>query len=255
MRSRYLIVLAACILVLSGLACCPPTMPNLPIELGSGGEAESEGPSDPSTSGQAAEVRILSGSYYYSVTDSLWFVGELKNRGDTDLSSVKVTIALKKANGDLLDVATGYADLEVVYPGEVAPFVVLFSEGPRGWEDYEVSVETEPAQSWNYSFSYRQLEPFDHSGQEIDLGGYRIIGQVRNTGSQEAEYVKVVATLYNARGEVVGVRNTYAEADHIDPGESSTFEIETYSLAGPVERYSLVAEGAALETKWGTDDA
>jgi hypothetical protein len=192
-------------------------------------------------------VRILSGSYYYSITDSLWFVGELENTGDADLSNVRVTIALQEAGGDLLAVETGYVDLEVVRPGEVAPFQVLFSEGPRDWDDYEVTLEADPAESWNYAFSYRELEAGDHSGQGIEPGGYRIVGRVQNTGSEGAEYVKIIATLYNARGEVVGVGSTYSQADRIPPGGRSPFEIELYSMAGPVDRYTLVVEGAVVD--------
>ncbi|MGC9346548.1 MAG: FxLYD domain-containing protein, partial [Anaerolineae bacterium] len=48
-------------------------------------------------------------------------------------------------------------------------------------------------------------------------------GRVRNDGSSTVEYVAPVGTLYDAEGNVVGCKFTYADDLILAPGETSAF--------------------------------
>ena len=52
-------------------------------------------------------------------------------------------------------------------------------------------------------------------------------GEIKNTGSISAQYVKAIVTLYDPKGSVVGVLDTYTTPDAIPAGEYSNFQVMT----------------------------
>jgi hypothetical protein len=69
-----------------------------------------------------------------------------------------------------------------------------------------------------------------------------IDGEVANHGSTPAEFVKVIATLYDTEGKVVGEGYSYTTLDKIPPGDTSPFEISTSHIDG-YDHYVLQVEG------------
>jgi hypothetical protein len=60
--------------------------------------------------------------------------------------------------------------------------------------------------------------------------GYRdLVGQVKNIGSESAESVNILLTVYDKNGGVIGTDNTYADASTLKPGQKSTFKFFTSS--------------------------
>jgi hypothetical protein len=60
--------------------------------------------------------------------------------------------------------------------------------------------------------------------------GYRdLVGQVRNIGSESAETVNILLTVYDKNGGVIGTDSTYADASTLKPGQKSTFKFFTSS--------------------------
>lgn len=250
-RAIALVALAA--LVLAGLACgsektvLSPTMPTTTeVEATEApvSEAPTEAPEPTETPKPVMAAEVLSVGWYEDSIGSLWFVGELENTGDVDLASVEVIVSLKSGDGTLAAVDSSYAGLDVVYPGEVAPFSVLFFlETPTEWADYEINIQTEAASSFDYATSYRDLEIVDSSGKAGEFAAYQIVGQIQNTGEQDAEFVEITVTLYDAGGNVVGVDSSYTEFDIVKVEQVSPFDIQVLSVAGDVDHYTLIAEG------------
>jgi hypothetical protein len=60
--------------------------------------------------------------------------------------------------------------------------------------------------------------------------GYRdLVGQVKNIGSESAESVNIILTVYDKTGGVIGTDSTYADANTLKPGQKSTFKFFTSS--------------------------
>ena len=57
-------------------------------------------------------------------------------------------------------------------------------------------------------------------------GNYNdIIGQVKNTGSDTLEFVKIGVSIYDKNGDIVGTDSTYAESTTLEPNQKSAFDI------------------------------
>jgi hypothetical protein len=52
-----------------------------------------------------------------------------------------------------------------------------------------------------------------------------VVGEVKNTGTQAATYVEVIATFYDATGEVVATDFTYADPYDLAAGQTAPFEV------------------------------
>ena len=83
-----------------------------------------------------------------------------------------------------------------------------------------------------------------------DIGYYHIVGEVKNNSPAESmNYVKIVATLYDKTGKVVGTDFTYTNVDVLRPAEKSSFEIILNDAAQSqrVSSYKLYASGDKTE--------
>jgi hypothetical protein len=77
-----------------------------------------------------------------------------------------------------------------------------------------------------------------------DMGAYHIVGEVKNNSPTDSiNYVKIVATLYDNAGKVVGTDFTYSNIDVLRPAEKSSFEIILTDVAQSqkVNSYKLYA--------------
>ena len=68
----------------------------------------------------------------------LWALGSVKNPGDQPLAEVVVEISLFDANGVLLLREAAFTQLDVILPGQSAPFAVLFESAPETFAQYQV---------------------------------------------------------------------------------------------------------------------
>jgi hypothetical protein len=79
-----------------------------------------------------------------------------------------------------------------------------------------------------------------------DIGAYHIVGEVKNNSPIDSmNYVKIVATLYDDTGKVVGTDFTYTDVDVLRPAEKSSFEIILTDItqSQKVSSYKLSTSG------------
>jgi hypothetical protein len=119
---------------------------------------------------------------------------------------VKIVATLYDAEGNVVGTGFTYSELDVIPPGGKSPFTIAIDQ--YGKDD-----------GWLY-----------------------IRGEVVNTGQSDAEWVKVVATLYDAQGNVVGAEYSYAELDVVPAGGRSPFEILLEQWEG-FDSYLLQVQG------------
>jgi hypothetical protein len=83
-----------------------------------------------------------------------------------------------------------------------------------------------------------------------DTGAYHIVGEVKNNSPRDSmNYVKIVATLYDKTGKVVGTDFTYTDIEVLRPAEKSPFKIILIDLgqSQKVSSYKLYASGQKTE--------
>jgi hypothetical protein len=79
-----------------------------------------------------------------------------------------------------------------------------------------------------------------------DIGAYHIVGEVKNNSPADSmKYIKIVATLYDKTGKVVGTDFTYTDVDVLRPAEKSSFKIILTDLrqSEKVSSYKLSVSG------------
>jgi hypothetical protein len=161
-------------------------------------------------------------TYYIDSTDSLWILGEVWNNTSNYLRFVKITANLFDSSGKLIGTDFGYTYLDNLPPGDKTCFTVLFLDNPPGWTYYEF----ENPSYWTDGDPLPNLAVYNVSASHDPYyDWYDIIGQVRNDQGVRVEYVSPIGTLYDSANKVVGCDFTYVSSTHLDPGQTSAFDI------------------------------
>ncbi|MCC6904948.1 MAG: hypothetical protein IT326_03835 [Anaerolineae bacterium] len=172
------------------------------------------------------------------------FVMLIANNGSVDLGSITVTLELYKPDGSPLLTQSISPNLGMLRVGEVSPAVILFSSGESaGWETYDVRVEASALMPGPDNNRYHDFTPLQAQGTALPGNVFSITGQVENTGSSNAESVRVIAILFGTQNELVGMATGFTDKQSIPAGNSSSFTILSVGGSATVARYVLLFEG------------
>lgn len=187
---------------------------------------------------------LTNDSHYVDSVAYLHVVGEVQNNTNRNLRFVKVSAAFYDSNGGLVDTEFTYTSLEILPKHDKTCFHLLLPE-PANWSYYEfANVEYR-----DDAESPPDLAISNHSGSyNSTFGWYKIIGKVTNNEADRLEYVSPVGTVYNNTGTVLGCAFTYVTGTHLDPGQTSTFEMNFVGrdFKG-VKIYRLQADGNPVD--------
>lgn len=175
----------------------------------------------PAVEAQTGGVDIVSTSTHRSITGSLHLVGEVANNSQSTVEYVKLIVSYYSAGGALVATDYAYTEMDEMEPGETSPFDILTIDPPAGIERHELLVEYRVTRQP----PLRGFETNVGSVRTSSTGSLRITGEVRNNTGVAAEYVKVIAALYDADGTVIAVDFTYTERREIEAGGRSPFEV------------------------------
>ena len=78
-----------------------------------------------------------------------------------------------------------------------------------------------------------------------NIGSMHIVGEVLNQALVTAEFVKIIATIYNANGQVIGTDFTYADPSDLAPGQRAPFDIIVSE--GSVPMYQMSSYGLTVD--------
>ncbi|MCB0154875.1 MAG: DUF3426 domain-containing protein [Anaerolineae bacterium] len=176
----------------------------------------------------------------------LWGLGEVSNPGDVPIAEVVIEAALLDEGGLVLAREAAYTQLDVIQPGQAVPFAILFESPPSSFAQYQlIPVTGVPlAQETRYYFD---LDVFDLSGAQLDVARYRLAGQLRNNGVEDAEAIRLVASLYDADDRILAQRQAELAVSRLKAGAITPFELDFTITQGVVERYEVVVQGLKVE--------
>lgn len=173
--------------------------------------------------------------------------GLVRNNQDVSVEAIRLTGYLFDARGNRLSEESAILTQDVLHPGEVAPFRLRFEGGqPSTAVRYELNAAARAA-----DFSLRDfygVENFTIPEPEVNLnegGGVVIRGVLSNSGSRLVRNVKVIVSLTNEQGQVIGTETQFINKDQLLPGEVDNYEIVVYDLGGAPYRYEMTVMGTA----------
>ena len=176
-------------------------------------------------------------SSYTSTFGARSIVGEVQNNSASAVHFVSVVADIYNANGQLIDTQSTYAERDILPAGGKSCYRVIFFAEPVGWNSYQLSA--------NYSVATEQPRALTITSVAVGSNPtyYELIGQVRNDSQQDQKFVKIVGTLYSSDGMVIRCDLTYANAETMAPGASSSWKLSFFGV-NPVSvgSYVVVAD-------------
>ena len=219
-------------LVVASLACGSNPILSPPVTSSSDG-ASTEGPAIPTSPPDTAAptrpnatatpslpaLEILSHTSY---TDAGWYhiVGEIRNNSNQPMTFVKIVATPYDDSGAVVGSDFTYTELDVIPPGGKSPFETGTDQW-QGTTNYKLQAQGDPGPPPRRDILIKSHQSY------VDGNWLHVRGEVENTGTTNAEFVKIVITLYDAAGTVIGADFTYTELDTLPPGGTSPFETGT----------------------------
>lgn len=179
-----------------------------------------------------------------SLTGDLNFVGILQNTGDIDAEFIRPVVTLRDSAGVL--VASESADIsfcsDILGVGQISPFWIRISP-PGSWSTYDVNVQANEPLFFEASY-YEAFDIISVQGRPSEFGGYRVVGEVRNSGEFDAQLSQVVVLLYDANEALIAAQCEIADIMEIPAGGTSPFDVELFLLPSNAEyRFEVFARG------------
>ena len=146
------------------------------------------------------------------------------------MSGVEIVLTLLDVGGKTVASAEDFNyDSALVQPGALMPFRILVSNPPASWAN--VRWQIVPTVYDPTTFLGRNLyggitvEDMGLQPPGNQFGFWSLAGQVKNSGDKAAQYVHILAAVYDASGTLLDVDDAYSKLDVLNPGDSSPFEI------------------------------
>ena len=194
----------------------------------------------PTVSSQPENIKVLSYSWYVYSQDYFIVVGEVQNVGTSTIELPLLGGTVYTSDG----VAQAYsaptrAYVKYLVPQQKAPFYMEFPStgsetGDLSWLSIGVDRVDFKVLEANVtsSYQYPDLTVKESSGTVVE-GVYWANGVIQNTGSQTAKNIRVIATFYNASGNVVAMGHTGNDAltpTSLAPSGTLSFKVGAWDL-------------------------
>jgi LysM repeat protein len=202
-------------------------------------EADPESPPTPTSTPPPLIVEAI--NFQETRQGTLWSLGEVSNPGDEFLTEVVVEASLFDGAGILLAREAAFTQLDVIPPEQSVPFAILFESPPENFAQYQVVAVAGVPLSEQARY-YFDLEIFDLHGSPEGAATYRLKGQLRNTGTFEAESIRLVAIAYGENDKVLAQRQAQLAVSLLKAGAVTPFEIELIIPHGIVDQYKVSAQ-------------
>jgi hypothetical protein len=152
--------------------------------------------------------------------------GEVKNFSTKPVANVVIKGSFYGNKGNLLDVFSRSSELNIINPGGISPFEILYidSKTVNQVRNYKISIETNPGPTeGRLKTTGLRVSP---SNSRLDIFGfYYINGEVTNNANHSSTNTLIIATLYDKSGNVVAIGRGLAEPLNITDGASGAFSL------------------------------
>jgi hypothetical protein len=287
-RNKPLLLLVTLVLLVSLVACAsgptpapegaaeatlPPTSAEAPAPEATPAPATAPAPtlapaqtptSIPTPTPVPGKAEILSHSTYvqagrwkemFSDTvyegEVLHIVGEVQNSGSVNLHEFEIEAVFLDANGAAIEAGPTHLedDPGLLRPGEKAPFLLILLDEEAGKKvaSYELALAFQATAE-----EPQALEILQDTAFLTKQGFHHVLGEVRNAGQNNVDFVKVYGIFYDENGTVIDVDFTYTGTNGLDtlaPGQKSPFEVysDRADIQEHIRSHSLRVEASVTD--------
>jgi len=189
------------------------------------------------TASASTDVRLQGVTDYQAPTGIYYVLGEVVNTTGENLGSIEISVSFYDAGGQQLATGSTFSELSIVEAADTAPFKLAVPPPVPPFATYEAQVDYERTGE-----DLLRLEVLSHSAYTDENGRYHIAGQVRNPHSAAVKLPKIVATYYNAAGQVVRVEAVYGQVPSLQPDGVLPFEVVLADPPADLDHYALQTE-------------
>jgi hypothetical protein len=208
------------------------------------------------TSTPKPEIKLAVRSYR-SPDQGVSWIGEVENVGDAPTSFWQVALTLLDEAGNPLMSLNSNSGGWRLAPGDRAPFELSFrtvsANGqsvtsntlmPAKWASVRVQAQGEPDSPSTDRYLDLTLEQVSLT-REATFNKYRLSGFVKNAGQKLTLGVGLMATGYDASGQVLDVATGIAQTQGLPPGGSAPFQLDFPRTDVAPVSYTIQAQSAA----------
>jgi len=186
------------------------------------------------------QVRVSQIQTYRTPGGAVWLLGEVVNEGQAPVDNVALDLTLPDAAGGQAATAVAWASAAVIPPGGRAPFGVLLDEAPAEPGAPQVTVASGDTV---VDLGSRSLDVAVGETAVTTAGDRaQISGRVQNVGDTAVSRVTLVASLYDAQGNLSGFQQAVLP-EALQPGETRPFALETAPPGGTAVNVQVIAFG------------
>jgi len=173
-----------------------------------------------------SEIEIRKTSSFIDENGVMHVYGEVKNFSTKPVANVVIKGSFYGNKGNLLNVFSRSSELNIINPGGISPFEILYidSKTVNQVRNYKISIETNPGPTeGRLKTMGLRVSP---SNSRLDIFGiYYINGEVTNNSNHSSTNTLIIATLYDKSGNVVAIGRGLAEPLNITDGASGAFSL------------------------------
>jgi hypothetical protein len=196
----------------------------------------------PTAHSQTENIKIVSYSWYYDSLGLLDLVGEVQNIGTNIIDQVAVQGTVTTTTGSQLQSSTPVW-VQNLLPQQKAPFYMTFyttdqSSQTTSTPDVADVQFTVIKADTTTEYQYPDLTIPTHTSSvdttTENLGTYWVSGTLKNTGTQTAQNIRIIATFYNSAGTVVAVGGYTGASEllttSLAPSATIDFKVGAYDI-------------------------
>lgn len=181
--------------------------------------------------------RPSSGTTFYAT-------GQVINESPYAIDKPKITAVMKDAAGAEVATAHGYAD-DALGPGATDAAEVLVMNPPAfATIDFEIA----PRKSTYFPGRVEGLRVEPGPIEPASFGaGFKASGKVVHGGTAAARFVHVRAIAFDAGGKILGVDDTYADAEVLQPGATARFDLPMQAFSEKPTKWEFTVNGMTVD--------
>lgn len=205
-------------------------------------------PSSIASSSSSSSFTINNTSQYVDEFGYLYVLGEITNDSEESLSNITLKATFFDSAGRMLGEYYRHPEISVINPNEISPFEIIYLDPSTSDKVKNFTIDTK-FQTGNKQDTKPESLFIESVNSRLDITGfYYINGKIKNEGLQNANNVTVVATVYDKKGNVIGITKSITEPFVIPTkqtaafglavtSKSNTFKISDFSLKAYSNEY------------------
>lgn len=186
------------------------------------------------------QLRVTQTRLYRSAAGSGWAVGELVNEGSVAAEGVRLQMDWVNGAGEMVAQTAVWLAASLLPPGSAAPFGTLLPELPPDVQPVVSVVGGQSAGDLGSRYLGVEATAVSLSSSE---GQVMLTGELDNQGDRPATQLRLIATFYDAAGQISGFQVQEWAEGVLGVGEKRPFSLTAAPPGGEVAGYGLLVQG------------